>query len=115
MVLVTTDLTLPDRIQAEIERVRPLAVQLAIEQARIQLKWVAEINGRLLADGHRLYDPTDPKAYKLPPGMPPPNDEASLLAKSDELIKSAEDALEREDYAAGLGRGPPCHAGRSAS
>ena len=31
--------------------------------------------------------------------MPAPNDEASLLAKSDELIKSAEDALEREDYA----------------
>ena len=69
MVLVTTDLTLPDRIQAEVERVRPLAVQLAIEQARIQLKWVAEINGRLVADGHRLYDPTDPKAYKLPPGI----------------------------------------------
>jgi hypothetical protein len=98
MILVTTDLSLPDRIQAEVERVRPLAVQLAIEQARIQFKWVADINGRLLADGHPLYDPTDPKAYKLPPNMPAPNDEASLLAKSDELIKSAEDALEREDY-----------------
>ena len=96
-VLVTTDLTLPDRIQAELERVCPLAVQLAIEQARIELKWVADINGRLIADGHRLYDPTDPKAYKLPPGMKP-EDESSLLAKSDELIKSAEDVLEREDY-----------------
>ena len=84
MVLVTTDLALSDRIQAELERVRPLAVQLAIEQARIQLKWVADINGRLLADGHRLYDPTDPKAYKFPPDFKPPDDEASLLAASDE-------------------------------
>jgi hypothetical protein len=98
LVLVTTDLSLADRIQSEIERVRPLAVQLAIEQARIQLRWVSEINGRLLADGHQLYDPTDPKAYKLPPNMPPPNDEAALLAKSEELINSAQDAIEREDY-----------------
>ena len=34
LVLVTTDLTLPERIRRQIERVRPLAVQLAIEQAR---------------------------------------------------------------------------------
>jgi hypothetical protein len=99
MVLVTTDPTLPEKIQAEVERVRPLAVQLAIEQARIQLRWVSEINGRLIADGHQLYDPTDPKAYKLPPNMSPPNDEAALLAKSQELINSAQDALEREEYA----------------
>jgi hypothetical protein len=99
MVLVTTDPTLPEKIQAEVERVRPLAVQLAIEQARIQLRWVSEINGRLIADGHQLYDPTDPKAYKLPPNTPPPKDEAALLAKSEELINSAQDALEREDYA----------------
>ena len=57
-------------IQAEVERVRPLAVQLAIEQARTQFRWVSEINGRLIADGHQLYDPTDPKAYKLPPNTP---------------------------------------------
>jgi hypothetical protein len=99
MVLVTTDLTLPDRIQAELERVRPLAVQLAIEQARIELKWVADINGRLIADGHRLYDPTDPKAFKLPPGMKAPDHEASLLAAADDYIKKAEDALESEEYA----------------
>jgi hypothetical protein len=98
MVLVTTDLSVSDRIQAEIERVRPLAVQLAIEQARIQHRWVSEINGRLIADGHQLYDPTDPKAPRLPPNMAPPNDEAALLAKSEELINSAQEALEREDY-----------------
>jgi hypothetical protein len=98
VVLVTTDQSIAGRIQAQLERVRPLAVQLAIEQARIQLKWVGEINGRLLADGHALYDPTDPKAPRLPPGMAPPHDEADLLAKSEDLIKSAQEALEREDY-----------------
>jgi hypothetical protein len=103
MILVTTDPVLPERIRAAVEQVRPLAVQLAIQQAELQLRWVSDINGRLLADGHRLYDPNDPKAPKLPPGIPPPNDEALLLAKSEEYIKSAREALERaasnpEDY-----------------
>src|SRR5205823_4506499 len=31
-------------------------------------------------------------------GFAPPNDEAALLAKSEELIKSAQEALEREEY-----------------
>src|SRR5262249_59439053 len=44
-------------------------------------------------------DPTDPKAYKYPPNTPSPNDEAALLAKSQELINSAQDAIEREEYA----------------
>lgn len=98
LVLVTTDLTLPDRIRAAINPVRSMAVRLAIEQAEHQLRWVADINGRLLADGHALYDPTDPKAPKLPPGAPTPRDEAALLEKSEELIRSAREAVEREDY-----------------
>jgi hypothetical protein len=98
LVLITTDLAMPERIKAELSRVRPLAVQLAIEQAELQLRWVSDINGRLLADGHALFDPTDPKTPKLPPGAAPPNDEALLLDKSGESIKTAREALEREDY-----------------
>jgi hypothetical protein len=95
LVLLTTDAELVQRIEAQIARVRPMAVQLAIEQARIKHQWVADVIGRLVADGHKLYDPTDPKTPPLAPGVPTPNDEVELLAKSEESIKSAEEARER--------------------
>ncbi len=98
LILVTTDVTMIDRIQSAIARVRPLACQLAIEQAEHQLQSVATVIGRLSEDGYRLYDPEDPKNPPLLPGAPIPNDEADLLAKSEESIKSARDALEREEY-----------------
>ena len=98
LILVTTDDAVADRIQTAIARVRPLACQLAIEQAEHQLQSVSDIIGRLREDGHRLFDPDDPKNPPLQPGVPAPNDEADLLAKSEEMIKAAREALEREDY-----------------
>ena len=54
MILCTTDLGLKDRVEAAIARVRPLAVQLAIEQAELMFQTASEINGRLNADGQHL-------------------------------------------------------------
>ena len=98
LILVTTDDAVADRIQAAIARVRPLACQLAIEQAEHRLQSVSATIGRLSEDGHRLFDPDDPKNPPLQPGIPAPNEEADLLAKSEEMIKAAREALEREDY-----------------
>lgn len=54
MILCTTDLSLRDRLEASIFRVRPVAVQMAIEQAELMLQQATEINGRLNADGQTL-------------------------------------------------------------
>ena len=48
MILCTTDMGLKERVEAAIARVRPLAVQLAIEQAELMLQ-----------DGHRDQRPTE--------------------------------------------------------
>jgi hypothetical protein len=98
LILVTTDVALKERIEMEVARVRPMAVSLAIEQAELQYQLVSEINGRLIADGHRLFDENDPKTPPLQPGTSPPNEEADLLDKAIESIKSARAAQEREDY-----------------
>ena len=54
MILCTTDLGLKDRVETALARVRPLAVQLAIEQAEALLQTTIDINGRLNADGQHL-------------------------------------------------------------
>jgi hypothetical protein len=87
IVLVTTNQELKDQIEQSVNRVRPLAVSLAIEQAELLRAWVVEINGLIQDRGHPLPNP-DKKTYQAP----------ELLAKSAELIKSAREALEREDY-----------------
>ncbi len=61
LVLVTTDHGMADRLLNAISGVRPRACQLAIEQARIQLRLVEDTTNRLIADGHALYNPNDPK------------------------------------------------------
>ena len=80
IVLMTTNAELKDQIEREVNRFRPFAISLAIEQAQIQRAWVAEVDYRLRLDGH------------------PQRDWADLIATADKLIKSARDALEREDY-----------------
>ena len=80
IVLMTTNAELKDQIELAVNRIRPMAISFAIEQAQIQRAWVAEIDYQLRLDGH------------------PQRDWADLIATADSLIKSARDALEREDY-----------------
>ncbi|MGZ3388473.1 MAG: hypothetical protein ACXVCF_02645, partial [Isosphaeraceae bacterium] len=99
MILCTTDLGLKERVEAAIARVRPLAVQLAIEQAELMLQTVAEISGRLNADGHHLITPDVLKQRADAGIVAKPTDERDLLAKAEASIKSAREAQEREDFA----------------
>jgi hypothetical protein len=80
IVLVTTNTELKDQIETAINKVRPFAIEKAIEQAELQLAWVTEIDERIRALDH---------AQK---------ESAQLLATSEEIIKAARSALEREDY-----------------
>ncbi len=59
MVLVTTDFTLADQMKNHLQAIRPRAVDLAIKQARLQLEWVAEINGLLALDEQTVRDADD--------------------------------------------------------
>ncbi|AGA29276.1 hypothetical protein [Singulisphaera acidiphila] len=98
LILVTTDHGMADRLLNAISGVRPRACQLAIEQARIQLRLVEETTNRLIADGHTLYNPNDPKIPRLPVGARPPNEEEKLLKLADSMIKTAQENFERMDY-----------------
>ena len=77
LVLVTTDRATVDWLEAQVDRIRSVAIPMAIEQARLQYQWVAEGNGRLAALGHETRDAAD------------------LLQKAELGIKSAEEALAR--------------------
>lgn len=98
LVLVTTDHGMADRLLNAISGVRPRACQLAIEQARIQLRLVEDTTNRLIADGHALYNPNDPKTPRLPLGARPPNEEDKLLKLADSMIKTAQENFERMEY-----------------
>jgi hypothetical protein len=80
LVLVTTDRALATRLEEAVARIRPLAIDLAIQQGDLQVQWVTEIDAQLAADGHTV------------------EGSGGLLAKARESIKSARSALEREDY-----------------
>ncbi|WP_165250588.1 hypothetical protein [Paludisphaera soli] len=98
MILCTTDMALKDRIEVAIARARPTAVQLAIEQAELMLQQVAEINGRLAADGVTITSQED-VAQRRALGLDKPfNDAAELLARAEASIKSAREARDREDF-----------------
>ena len=99
MILCTTDPSLADRVQTAIAKVRPLAVQLAIEQAELMLQSVSEINGRLASDGQLLVTQDDLKRRKEAGIVARATDERDLLAKAEASIKSAREAQEREDFA----------------
>ncbi|HEV3164262.1 MAG TPA: hypothetical protein VGZ22_09550 [Isosphaeraceae bacterium] len=77
LVLVTTDRALVERIEAAVASVRSVAIQMAIEQARLQYAWVSEINGILHDDDHKSKDAKD------------------LLGQAERSILSAEEALAR--------------------
>ena len=99
MILCTTDTALVERVQAAIAPVRPLAVQLAIEQAEILYQAALEINDRLAADGQYLLGPDDHKRRSDAGMVSRPTDERDLLAKAEASIKAAREAREREDFA----------------
>ncbi len=99
LILCTTDMGLRERVEAAIARVRPLAVQLAIEQAEAMLQTAIEINARLNADGQHLITADELKKRADAGIVARPTDERDLLAKAEASIKSAREAQEREDFA----------------
>ena len=80
IVLVTTNLDLINQIEQSVNKVRPQAVGLAIEQAELLRAWVGEIDAMLQDDGHSQ------------------KESAGLLNQATEYIKSAREAQERFDY-----------------
>ena len=98
MILCTTDLGLKDRVEAALARVRPLAVQLAIEQAEALLQTTNEINGRLNADGKHLITAKEVSTGPIYGISSHPPDERDLLALAEKQIQSARDARDREDF-----------------
>lgn len=80
LVLVTTDRALAVRLEEAVARIRPLAIDLALQQAELQTQWVTDTDAQLAASGHPVQGSGD------------------LLAKARESLKSARSALEREDY-----------------
>ncbi len=80
IVLVTTNVELKNQIERSVNAVRPLAVSLAIEQAELLRNWVGEVDSVLQDQRH------------------PQKESAALINQAGELIKSAREALEREDY-----------------
>ena len=98
MILCTTDMGLKDRLEAALVQVRPLAVQLAIEQSEQMLQMVTDIVGRLNADGQHMHTAEELKRRADAGMMTRPTDERDLLAKTEATIKSAREAQEREDF-----------------
>ncbi len=98
MILCTTDMDLKDRLEAAIQRARPMAVQLAIEQAELMYRATAEAHGRLAADGHTIRTEADELQNRALSLNKPINEVEQLLAKSEASIKSAREAQERLDF-----------------
>ena len=103
LVLCTGDLAIYERIRAAIDAVRPQAVGLAIEQAELIHQAVTEVNGRLAADGHPLVTDWLIKQRRKTGIEGKPPDVTDLLVRSQEYIKSARAAQERQDYAQAWG------------
>jgi hypothetical protein len=80
IVYITTDGARISEIQAAVVKVRPLAVNLLIEQAQLQYASALEIHRLLVEDGHTM----------------PEGDE--LLKLAVDSIKSAQEAQERQEY-----------------
>jgi hypothetical protein len=92
IVLVTTDFdgprSLVSRIQDAVKRIAPMATNMAISQARIQLDELVEIDHLLALDGHQIKpeydDPLMPERYKI-------DEAAEFIAKARASLKAAED------------------------
>ena len=98
LVLVTTDDSVARRVEAIVNSIAPRAAQMAIEQAELKFAWVADINGRLAADGHYLVLEKD-RLKRATNGGPLSTDQADLLKKAEDNIKTARENLERLDWA----------------
>ena len=98
MLLCTTDIALCRRIQAGVQRIRPMAAQLAIEQAELRLRSVREVHGRLKADGHDIRSEYDLKLRRKAGIEAKPPDAEALLRQAEEFIKNAREAQEKQDY-----------------
>jgi hypothetical protein len=84
LVLVTTDPTLYQWFDAAVTRIRPLAIAMAIEQAKLQIDMVTELNNKLMTEEPLLRE-------KI-------RDAADLIKQAEKTLQSANEALEREDY-----------------
>jgi hypothetical protein len=80
IVLVTTNVDLKNQIEQSVNSVRVRAINLAIEQAELLRAWVADVDSQIQILEH------------------PQKESAALLNQAGELIKSARESLEREDY-----------------
>lgn len=85
LIYLTTDGSRIEEIQRAVVKVRPLAVNLAIEQAQLQYAAVLEVHRLLVDDGHTMSEADE------------------LLKLSADSIKSAQDAQERQEYAVAWG------------
>lgn len=81
IIYITTDGSRIEEIQRAVVRVRPHAVNLAIEQAQLIYASVVETHQQLVDDGHKMAEADE------------------LLKLSVDSIKSAQDAQERQEYA----------------
>jgi hypothetical protein len=103
MVLCTTDIALCERIQNNVQVIKPLAAQMAIRQAEILLASVREGHERLKADGHLLNTEDELKKRGNRGIDGPATDPQDLLAKAEEFIKNARTAQEAQDYSTAWG------------
>jgi hypothetical protein len=99
MILATSDMALCERIQGFVQRIRPVAVQMAIRQAELQLALVRDGHERLRADGHGIRSEADIKQMRKRGIDARPTDAEDLLARAEEFVKGARAAQEAQDYA----------------
>lgn len=88
LILLTGDLELKGRIEAEVRRIRPFAIPMAINQAIAQYDSTLETHNRLAREGVELRD-ADDKPLNLTNGW---------FEVAREKIKAAQEALARESY-----------------
>ncbi len=81
IVLITSDLDLKNRLEADINRVRPVAAELAIRQADYQIRWVTDTHSRLVLRGRDV------------------EGSSALLVAAREILQAALAAQQRGEYA----------------
>jgi hypothetical protein len=99
LLLCTSDMALCQRIQGYVQRIRPMAAQMAIRQAELQFALVRDGHERLKVDGHILNNEEELKQRHRRGIDGRPTDAEDLLRQAESSIKSARTALEAEDYA----------------
>ncbi|MBX6313102.1 MAG: hypothetical protein IRY99_09350, partial [Isosphaeraceae bacterium] len=89
LVLVTTDFDLVRRLEQAVIKIRPMAVEIAIQQAQAQIDWVTQIHKQLALDGHYILGIKDKK---------PTTEGEDMLQWAHARLQSAREAQAREDY-----------------